>query len=233
MADRRVFDAQVLADLSDDHLARVDPHPHRETQPLRSADLDRVGGELALQRERRPARALRVVLVRDRRAEQRHDAVAGELVHRALEAVNAVAEDREEAIHDRPPQLRVGLLGQIHRADHVGEQDRDLLALTIEIGPRVTDLVGQVLGGVGARVTLCRRLPSRPRLRSARRREPPPASGRPHASQNLLSAGILRAAIWAATTAASARHTPRRRARPPDSHGHRTGRPLRSRSLRS
>jgi hypothetical protein len=36
--------------------------------------------------ERRPARPLRMVLVRDRRAEARHDAVAGVLVHGALEA---------------------------------------------------------------------------------------------------------------------------------------------------
>jgi hypothetical protein len=42
--------------------------------------------------------ALRVVLVGDWRAEQRHDAVAGVLVHRPFEAVHAVGEDLEEAI---------------------------------------------------------------------------------------------------------------------------------------
>jgi hypothetical protein len=34
-------------------------------------------------------RALRVILVRDRRSEQSHDPVAGVLVDRALEAVDA------------------------------------------------------------------------------------------------------------------------------------------------
>jgi hypothetical protein len=36
-----------------------------------------------------------MVLVRDRGTEQRHDAVARVLVYRALEAVNALGEDRE------------------------------------------------------------------------------------------------------------------------------------------
>ena len=72
-----------------------------------------------------------MVLVRERGAEQGHDPIAGELVHGSLETVNAVTEDREEAIHDRPPQLGVRALGEVHRADHVREQHRDLLSLAI------------------------------------------------------------------------------------------------------
>ena len=79
-----------------------------------------------------------MVLVRDRRAEERHDAVAGELVDRALEAVDARGEDGEEAVHDRLPRLGVELLGQLHRALDVGEQDRDLLALAVPDGGRRT-----------------------------------------------------------------------------------------------
>ena len=44
-----------------------------------------------------------MVLVRDRRPEQGHDPVAGELVHRPLEAADAFGEQREEALHDLPP----------------------------------------------------------------------------------------------------------------------------------
>ena len=43
-----------------------------------------------------------------------HDAVAGVLVHRALEAVHTVGEDGEEAIEDRVPLFRVELLGELH-----------------------------------------------------------------------------------------------------------------------
>ena len=100
----------------------------------------------------RVAGAPSVVLVSDRRPEKRHDAVAGELVDRALEAVDAGAENREEAVHDPPPLLRVALLGELHRAHHVGEQHRHLLALALEGGAAGTDLLGEVLRGVGARV---------------------------------------------------------------------------------
>ena len=55
------------------------------------AQLVRVAPQLLLKVQRRVAGALRVVLVRDRGAEERHDAVAGVLVDRALEAVNASA----------------------------------------------------------------------------------------------------------------------------------------------
>ncbi len=156
VADRGVFEAQVLADRADDHLARVDPHAHREAEPLVAADLGGVRGELALQRQRRPAGPLGVILVGERSAEQRHDAVAGELVDGALEAVDAVAQDREEALHDRPPGLRVGLLGELHRADHVGEQHGHLLALAVEIGAGAKDLLRQMRWGVVARIARAR-----------------------------------------------------------------------------
>ena len=88
-----------------------------------------VRAKLLLQMQGRVAGALGVILVRDRRAEQRHDAVAGVLVDGALEAVHALGEDREEAIHDLVPLLRVELLGELHRALHVGEEHGHLLAL--------------------------------------------------------------------------------------------------------
>ena len=75
----------------------------------------------------------------------------------ALEAVHALGEDREEAIEDRVPRFRVELLGQLHRALHVGEQHGDLLALAFEGGLGLQDFVGEMLGRVGARVALRRR----------------------------------------------------------------------------
>jgi hypothetical protein len=93
-----------------------------------------------------------VVLVGDRRAEQGHDAVAGELVDRALEPVHALAEDLEEAPHDLAPRLGILLLGEVHRAHHVGEQHRHVLALTLQDGSAGADLLGQVLRDMRARV---------------------------------------------------------------------------------
>jgi hypothetical protein len=42
-----------------------------------------------------------------------------------------VGEDREEALHDLAPLLRVVLLGEVHRPLHVGEQHGHLLALGV------------------------------------------------------------------------------------------------------
>ena len=112
---------------------------------LTGARLERVA-----QPERRVARALRVVLVGDRCPEQRHDPVAGVLVDRALEAVHAVGQDLEEALQDAVPLLGIELLRQLHRALHVGEEHGHLLALALQGGLRLEDLVGQVLRGVGA-----------------------------------------------------------------------------------
>ena len=78
----------------------------REAEALRAPQLVRVAPQRVAQVQRRVAGALRVILVRDRRAEERHDAVAGVLIDRALEAMHAFREDREEAVEDRVPSSR-------------------------------------------------------------------------------------------------------------------------------
>src|SRR5437016_5363454 len=92
-----------------------------------------------------------VVLVRDRRPEERHDAVAGVLVHRALEAVHALGQQLEEAVDDPVPLLGIELLGELHRALHVGEEHGHLLALAFERAAGAEYLLGQVLRGVRRR----------------------------------------------------------------------------------
>src|SRR5581483_192484 len=93
-----------------------------------------------------------MVLVRDRRPEERHQAVARVLVHRAFEAVHALGEDMEEAVEDAVPLLGIDLARELHRALHVGEEDGHLLPLALESGARGQDLVGEMLRRVGARV---------------------------------------------------------------------------------
>jgi hypothetical protein len=88
-----------------------------------------------------------VVLVRDGRTEERHDAVAGVLVDGPLKAMHSFREDREETVHDLVPLFGIYLLGQIHRALHVGEEHGHLLALAFEGAAGGEDLRGEV-GGV-------------------------------------------------------------------------------------
>jgi hypothetical protein len=108
------------------------------------------------------AGALGVVLVRERRAEQRHHAVAGVLVHGALEAMHAVGEEGEEAIHHRVPFLGVHLLGECHRALHVGEEDGDRLALADQRRATGQDAFGEMARRIRARRRGRRRLAAEP-----------------------------------------------------------------------
>jgi hypothetical protein len=61
---------------------------------------------------------------------------------RPLEAVHALGQDGEEALEYAVPFLGVELLGEVHRAFHVGEKHRHLLALALEGGTRGQDLLG-------------------------------------------------------------------------------------------
>ncbi len=155
-----VVHAQVVADLADDHVARVEADARLEVQAVLAAQLLAERAQGVAQVQRRVAGPLRVVLVRDGRPEERHDAVPRVLVDGPLEAMHTVGQDLEEAVEDRVPDLRIQSLGQLHRALHVGEEHRHLLALTLQGGLRLQDLVGQVLGrivaGVVFRSTSCR-----------------------------------------------------------------------------
>ena len=136
----------------DHDLSRVEPHPRREVEAERAAELGRERRQLVADRERRETGALRVVLVCDRGAEESHDAVAGVLVDRSLEAVDAGGEDLEVAVEHLVPDLFADAAGELLRSLDVGEEHRHLLALAFERGARGEDLLGNVLWRVGARV---------------------------------------------------------------------------------
>ena len=159
---RSVVHAQVVADRADDDLTRVQAHARREADAVLTLHVGGVTRDLVAQLEHRIAGPLRVILVRNRRAEQRHDPIACVLVDRPLEEVHALGQDLEEAVENAVPLLGVELVRQLHRALHVGEQHRHLLALALQGGLRLEDLVGEVLRGVRARV-------ARRRLRGCQR----------------------------------------------------------------
>jgi len=213
-----VVHAQVVADLPDHDLARVEPHAHGEVEALRPPQARRIAAQRLAQVKRRVTGPLRVVLVGDGRPEEGHDPVARELVESPLEAMDALGEDREEAVEDAVPGLGVDLLGQVHRALHVGEEDGHLLPLAFEGGPGSEDLLREVLRRVGTWVRLvCRsgsgKGASAPETEVHLRSVRPPASG-------AGSLGLQRAAAVAAeggvvgqrSLAAGAGHAPSSRA---------------------
>src|SRR4030095_4747923 len=184
---RGVVHAQVVADPPHDDLAGVQAHPHRELEPALAPHAFGERAELARQIQGGRTGALRVVLVGNRGAEERHDSVAGVLVDGSLVSVNAARKDPEQAIEQAMPFLRIDALRELHRAHDVGEEDGDQLALAPERALGRENLLDEMPRRVGAR------LPG-----DCRRREVRAAIvAEPRASGVLVSAG------WAAHSALS------------------------------
>ena len=120
--------------------------------PVRPPEILRVSPHRVLHAERRVAGPHGMILVGHRRAEERHDPVAHDLVDRALVAVDGLHHPLEDGIEELPGLLGVAVGEQLHRALQVGEEHRDLLALAFEGGLRGEDLLGEVLGGVASQV---------------------------------------------------------------------------------
>jgi hypothetical protein len=103
-----VFRMSVVSlDRPHHHLARVDPDPCLYGKVPRLTQLYRVAAQLLLHPKRRVKRALRMILVRDRRAEQGEDAISGGLYDIAVVAMGGVDHERQRRIHDHACLLGV------------------------------------------------------------------------------------------------------------------------------
>jgi hypothetical protein len=89
-----------------------------------------------------------VILVCERRAEERHDAVAHHLVDGALVVVDGLHHQLEDGVQDLARLLGVAVGEQLHRALEIGEEHSDLLALAFKCSLGRQDFLGQVLGRV-------------------------------------------------------------------------------------
>jgi hypothetical protein len=89
-------------------------------------------------------RALGMILVGDRRAEQRHDPIAEELVHGAIVAVHLGQHQFKGAIHQAMDFFGVESFGERSEARDVHEEHRDLLALAFESTAGGEDFLGEV-----------------------------------------------------------------------------------------
>ena len=170
--------------------------------PPCALDLVRVLLDRLLHPERGVAGAHGVVLVGERRAEERHDPVAHHLVDGALVAVDGLHHPLEHGVEELAGLLGVAVGEQLHRALEVGEEHGDLLALAFEGALRGEDLLGEVLRGVGLGAA-----PNRGRRRLR------PATAWPHCAAELARPASVRRRT-AAQASASGRRTPRRTRRP-------------------
>ena len=116
-------------DLTGDHLTGVQSHPQLEVHTVALLDVDRKPLGLLLDAQGRQTGTNGVVLQRHRRAEHRHDPVAGELVHRAAVTLHYCRAAVGQLGHDLAQPLRTHRRGDVHGMHHVGEQHRHLLVL--------------------------------------------------------------------------------------------------------
>ncbi len=168
VAHREVVHREVDADVTDHHGPAVQTDAEAQIQIARLGKLPAVGLERRLDVQRGASGALRVILVGDRRPEEREEPVAEELGDRPLVTMDLVQHQIERALQDRPHVLRVEPLGHRRRSDHVGVEHGDLLALPLELRAARPDLVGERR----RRICLRRREP-----RHARRHERAAAFG--------------------------------------------------------
>jgi hypothetical protein len=133
MSNRRVFGMRRIGlDAAHDRLAGVDADAHLDRRIAGLAQPRRVAPHVILHLERGQQRAMRMVLVRDRRAEQREHAVAGGLHDVAVVAMDRIDHDADRWIDERASLLGIDVLDQIHRAFDIGEQRGDGFALAVE-----------------------------------------------------------------------------------------------------
>ena len=102
--------------------AGVDRDAHGQIEAVAAAQLLAVGRDRGLDRERGAHGALGVVLVPDGRAEEREEAVAGELRDGAVEAPDLVRDQRHDLVEEELRALGPEPLADRRRADDVGEQ---------------------------------------------------------------------------------------------------------------
>jgi len=151
LAHGGVVHAEIAADRAHHDLSGVDADADLHLHALRVAQLIGVAPHDLLHPERGIARAHRVIFMGQRRAEERHDAVAHHLVHGTLVVVDGLHHAFEDRVEKLPRILGIAVGEQFHRTLEVREEDRHLLTLTFQGGLGGQNLLSQVLGGVGLR----------------------------------------------------------------------------------
>ncbi len=136
---------QIATNGADDYLARVQPDADLDGDAMRAEDTGRVPPHALLHAEGSVTGADGVIFLRDRRAEQRHDAVAHHLVDGPLVAVDGLHHAFQDGVEKLASLLGIAVGEQLHRALEVGEEDRDLLTLAFQGCLRGKDLLGEVL----------------------------------------------------------------------------------------
>ena len=145
LPDGGVIHVEVTADRPHDDLTGVEAHANLHGCAAAALDLVRVEVDPPLHSQCGVAGADCVVLMPDRRSEQRHDPIAHHLVDGALVVMDGFHHPLEHRVEQLPRLLGVAVGEQLHGPLEVGEEHGDLLPLAFESALRGEDLLGEVL----------------------------------------------------------------------------------------
>jgi len=136
VADRRRVHRQSVAERAKDDRPGVNTDPYRQSHPLGIGSTPLVATQSLLDGERRQQRTPYVILLRHRRAEQRHKAVTAELRSRPSIAMHFGQAHLEKRGDEVAHRLSAEARGHRRGADNVAEQHADLLHFAGERRPR-------------------------------------------------------------------------------------------------
>jgi len=145
LAHGRVVHVKVATDGTDDDLAGVQADSNVDRDTLAPSSTLGVSLHCLLHPKRRIASPHRMIFVGDRCAEQRHDPVAHDLVHRALIVMDGLHHPLKDRVENRPRLLGIAVCEQLHRPSQIGEEHGHVLALTLQGAPGREDFLGEVL----------------------------------------------------------------------------------------
>jgi hypothetical protein len=125
----RVVHVQIIANRPHHNFPGVEPHARLQLQTMGPTHLLSIAAQSGLHGQGRITGPYGVVFMSHRSAEEGHDAVAQDLVHRALKAVHRVHHVLEGGIEEGLGRLWIKVADQLGRTFQVGKQHRHLFAL--------------------------------------------------------------------------------------------------------
>jgi hypothetical protein len=149
MTDRGVFGMRLAGlDRAHHRLAGVHSNPNLQIAPLHDPQPLRILLKVFLHPQCGKQRALRMVFMGQRGAEQREDRVAGGVHYVALIKMHGVDHDLEREVDDVAGLFRIEAFQQVHRTLDISEQRGEHFALAFH---RVTRSSGGTRGQAGTR----------------------------------------------------------------------------------
>src|SRR5713101_6467645 len=131
MSNRRVLGVSARVDHAENYFARVDPDTDLDPRSALLFELLAATAKRVAHRHRRVQRPLRMVLVSDRRPEQREDAIAGRLHDVTVVAMRRVDHQLQRGVDNRASLFRIEVAHQLGRTLDIREQRRHRLALAV------------------------------------------------------------------------------------------------------